>query len=81
MKKNLIIIILSIITLASLIFGYSQMQKADKKEALAEEYSEALKEKERQHEIVRERAEEYSKKALEEVQKIRKEAEMGRKDE
>ena len=81
MKKNLIIIILSIITVASLIFGYSQMQKANKQQALAKEYSEALKEKERQDELSRKIAEETQKRIIEETKKMRKEAELAQKEE
>lgn len=84
MKKNLTIIFLSIITVVSLIFAYSQMQKAEKQKALAEEHYEALKEKEREDkialELATELAKKYSKIAKEEAEKMRREAELAQKE-
>jgi len=47
MKKNLIITVLAIISIVSLIFGYSQKQKADEQTALAKKYFEKIKEESR----------------------------------
>ncbi|WP_296622110.1 hypothetical protein [Marivirga sp.] len=44
MKKNLIIAVLSILTAASIIFGFSQKQKAEEQEALTDKYSDLIEE-------------------------------------
>lgn len=67
MKKNFIIAVLSIITSGSLIFGFSQKQKADQQEALAKEYLQKIKNDNR----VRQ---ELADKAQKELQQMRQEA-------
>ncbi|MGJ3236681.1 hypothetical protein [Marivirga sp.] len=75
MKKNLIITILALISIASLIFGYIQKQKADEQEALAIELSVAI----RQIELEQQTAKEISEKAQEELLRMRKETELAQK--
>ncbi|MGM0582526.1 MAG: hypothetical protein ACQETL_17740 [Bacteroidota bacterium] len=62
MKKNLIIAILAIISIASIIFGYTQKQKADEQEALAKELFEANKTLEKQAELEKKLRGKYQKK-------------------
>jgi len=69
MKKNLIIAVLAIISMASLIFGYIQKQKADEQTALAEKYFEKIKEESK---ISKEIADTAEKK----LQEMKKEVEL-----
>ncbi len=80
MKKNLIITILALISIASLIFGYIQKQKAEEQEALATELSEAKRKLETQIELEQQTRKEISEKAQEELLKMRKEAELAQKN-
>tara|TARA_R100000027_G_C2229100_1_gene88567 strand:- start:423 stop:668 length:246 start_codon:yes stop_codon:yes gene_type:complete len=80
LKKNLIITILALISIASLIFGYIQKQKAEEQEALATELSEAKRKLETQIELEQQTRKEISEKAQEELLKMRKEAELAQKN-
>ncbi|RUA38609.1 MAG: hypothetical protein DSY77_00075 [Bacteroidetes bacterium] len=80
MKKNLIITILALISIASLIFGYIQKQKAEEQEALATELSEAKRKLESQIELEQQTRKEISEKAQQELLKMRKEAELAQKN-
>jgi Flp pilus assembly protein TadB len=80
LKKNLIITILALISIASLIFGYIQKQKAEEQEALATELSEAKRKLESQIELEQQTRKEISEKAQQELLKMRKEAELAQKN-
>ena len=89
MKKNLIIVFLSIISITSLVYGYTQKEKADEQEGLAKEYfimaeeekkratkanMEALEQR-KQAELSAEKAREQMLLALKHIQNKQKEAE------
>lgn len=80
MKKNLFIFILSIISIASLIFGYTQKQKADEQKVIAKELSEANRELRRQAELEQKTRQELSKKTQQELQRMRKEAKLAQEN-
>jgi Flp pilus assembly protein TadB len=87
MKKNLLIIILALISVASLVFGYTQKQKADEQEARAKEYSIMAEEEKRRAELQaelvlqqRKQAERIAKKAQEQMLRMQKEAELDQKN-
>lgn len=83
MKKNLLIAFLVIVSIASLIFGYTQKQKADEQKSLAEEYAILLEVRKRQLELTYELAAEQRQIAEKEAERARKlhvEAESLRKN-
>lgn len=94
MKKNIVIIVLTIVSIVSIIFGYTQKQKAGEFEALAKEYSNMAEEERKRAEIAsmeaveqrkivelaQQTTKEYSEKAIQELQRMRNEAEMMQKN-